>query len=177
MRAISLWQPWATAAALGSKRIETRHWATAYRGPLLIHAAKRCNKTEMRDYASQPAWLNALQLPSAAGPLWELLPLGAVVAVCNLADCRPTESFGADYLDMPHTNELSEASPYTERMLGNFKPQRFGWVLTDVQALREPIPYKGGQSFFDVPRALVAQDLAAWPGRYQYGDALGVAHG
>ena len=36
MKALSLYQPWATAIALGSKRIETRGWPTSYRGPLAI---------------------------------------------------------------------------------------------------------------------------------------------
>lgn len=40
MKAITLTQPWATLVAIGAKRIETRSWATRYRGPLAIHAAK-----------------------------------------------------------------------------------------------------------------------------------------
>uniref|UniRef100_A0A6M3J354 ASCH domain-containing protein n=1 Tax=viral metagenome TaxID=1070528 RepID=A0A6M3J354_9ZZZZ len=36
MKAISLWQPWASAMALGWKKIETRSWGTSYRGPPLI---------------------------------------------------------------------------------------------------------------------------------------------
>ncbi len=40
MKAISLLQPWATLVAIGAKRIETRSWATNYRGPLAIHASK-----------------------------------------------------------------------------------------------------------------------------------------
>lgn len=176
MRAISLWQPWATAAALGSKRIETRHWATAYRGPLLIHAAKRCNKTEMRAYAEQSAWLNALRLDFDCGPLWEALPLGAVVAVCNLVDCKPSESFTAAELDEQRQRD-GEKDPWTERMMGNFEPQRFGWLLDDMHPLGVPVPYRGGQSFFNVPRALVDRDLMNWPGRSRFGDLLGVAHG
>lgn len=39
VRALSLWQPWAGFVAVGTKTIETRHWSTKYRGPLLIHAA------------------------------------------------------------------------------------------------------------------------------------------
>ena len=34
MKAISLWQPWASAVSVGSKRIETRHWSTNHRGPI-----------------------------------------------------------------------------------------------------------------------------------------------
>ncbi len=40
MKAITLHQPWATLVAVGAKRIETRSWATSYRGPLAIHAAR-----------------------------------------------------------------------------------------------------------------------------------------
>lgn len=40
MKALSLWQPWATLIAIGAKQYETRGWSTPYRGPLIIHAAK-----------------------------------------------------------------------------------------------------------------------------------------
>lgn len=39
--ALTLWQPWASLVAWEEKRIETRSWSTSYRGPLVIHAAKR----------------------------------------------------------------------------------------------------------------------------------------
>jgi activating signal cointegrator 1 len=167
VRAVSVHQPWATAVALRAKRIETRHWSTQYRGELLIHAAKRCNKTELRAYAADPAWIDALQPAGAAmagKPLWELLPLGQVVAVCNLADCRPVESFSWDELDELRRHDETQRCGWTEGMMGNFGPGRFGWVLEDIQAFKHPVPFKGGQSFFDVPRSLVACELASWPG-------------
>lgn len=34
MKAVTLWQPWASLVAAGVKRIETRSWKTSYRGPL-----------------------------------------------------------------------------------------------------------------------------------------------
>ena len=34
MKAISLWQPWASAIALGAKRIETRSWMVYPNRPL-----------------------------------------------------------------------------------------------------------------------------------------------
>jgi len=40
MKALTLWQPWASLVATGAKRIETRSCVTKYRGPLAIHAAK-----------------------------------------------------------------------------------------------------------------------------------------
>lgn len=40
MKAITVWQPWATLLATGQKHNETRSWKTSYRGEILIHAAK-----------------------------------------------------------------------------------------------------------------------------------------
>ena len=40
MKVLTLTQPWATLVAIGAKHIETRSWATSYRGPLAIHAGK-----------------------------------------------------------------------------------------------------------------------------------------
>lgn len=36
IKVITVWQPWATLIALRVKRLETRSWATKYRGPLAI---------------------------------------------------------------------------------------------------------------------------------------------
>lgn len=41
MKAISLWQPWCFAITHLGKNIENRTWQTQYRGPVLLHAAKR----------------------------------------------------------------------------------------------------------------------------------------
>ena len=40
MKAITVWQPWATLLGTGQKHNETRSWRTNYRGEILIHAAK-----------------------------------------------------------------------------------------------------------------------------------------
>ena len=40
MKAITIWQPWASLLVSGRKRYETRSWATSYRGPIAIHAAR-----------------------------------------------------------------------------------------------------------------------------------------
>src|SRR5258708_5270609 len=47
VKALTLWQPWASLIAVGAKTIETRSWSTSYRGPLAIHAAKRKPDTEL----------------------------------------------------------------------------------------------------------------------------------
>lgn len=56
MKALTIWQPWATAIAIGAKRIETRSWETHYRGPIAIHAAARRNKAHLPELLLLP-WM------------------------------------------------------------------------------------------------------------------------
>jgi hypothetical protein len=156
MKALSLWQPWASAIAIGAKTIETRSWYTSYRGPLAIHAAKRCIKSELILRGCEWIWRDALN-PILDGdrPLWEILPFGAIVAVCTLFDCQPTESFNVSELDTLKRPTKWNGDPdspcgWTERQMGNFSPGRFGWVLSDVRALAQPLFIKGKQGLFDV---------------------------
>jgi len=145
MRAISLWQPWASAIALGAKRIETRSWSTTYRGPIAIHAAKRKRVHELVYLMQTPCFVEALRPLYAISPnsRWidaiELMPYGAIVATAMLADCLTVN------------DALEKLITPLEYELGNFEPDRFGWVLEDVKALARPIPFKGKQGFFNVP--------------------------
>ena len=136
MKAISLWQPWATAIAVGNKHVETRHWATSYTGPLAIHAAKRWEKSA-REFAS---------VERAIGRLPARLPLGAIVATAILIGCRRTEDVEP------------QLSP-VERIYGDYTAGRFAWFLADIVALDEPIPFRGAQGFFYVPDALFGERM------------------
>jgi hypothetical protein len=135
MRTISLWQPWATLVAVGAKRIETRHWpapATLVGQRIGIHAAKTtahlaiCGEWPFNEHIPDP----------------RALPLGAVVATAVLARCREITSEGA---------ALLEERDRQEAAFGLYAPGRFAWVLRDVVALEQPVPFRGSQGFFDVP--------------------------
>ena len=154
MKALSLWQPWASVIATGAKRIETRSWSTNYRGPLLIHAAKRRHVGELRGLGTCWYWRGALRMFSGASMF--SLPFGAIVASCRLVDCQPSEYFTAVDIDAARSPDLPPGTPHphwytwTEGLLGDFGPGRFGWVLEDIRALPEPIPYRGRQRLFNV---------------------------
>lgn len=137
MKALSLWQPWAGAIALGYKKIETRHWFTNYRGTLAIHAAKRWTREE-REFTQEfnEKWA-LLELP-------EQPPLGCVVALATLREIRPTEGL------------VHWLGPI-ERALGNYEPGRFGWMLDHITELKDPIPCTGRQGLFDLPADVFAQ--------------------
>ena len=146
MKAISLWQPWATLIAIGAKKIETRGWGTRYRGPLAIHAAKKWEPLHVRGEAAAYDAFEAAGLPRNLRDV----PFGAVVAVCDLADCIETTGGAAmGFL----ANGVVVRPP--EFYYGDYSPGRFAWLLSDVRALPEPVPFRGRQMFFDVPDHLL----------------------
>lgn len=153
MKALTLWQPWATAIALGAKRIETRSWGTSYRGPLAIHAAKKLDKEELIYLSCCWNWCGALGLRMGAErqPLWELLPFGAIVATCTLLDCRPTGSFTQAELDEARRPPGETATTYdwTERQMGNFELGCFGWILGDIRPITPAIIMPGARGLWD----------------------------
>lgn len=127
MKAISLWQPYASAIPYGLKRVETRHWSTNYRGELAIHASKK-DTTELRAVA----YLGGMQARE--------LPFGYVVAIVTLVDVLPSELL---------RGLVSDA----ETHFGDYGPNRFGWILHNVRPIK-PFPFKGGQGFFNIPNEL-----------------------
>jgi len=153
MKALSLWQPWASAVATGAKRIETRSWSTAHRGPLAIHAAQhRHSRKDAHWLLRAPFWHGALS--SYVQPLdFDAIPYGAIVAVCNLIDCVRTEDvqdLDRERLpDLPPPRKFAWA--WTERQMGDFSPGRFAWLLEDVRMLEQPVPFRAFQRLFNVP--------------------------
>lgn len=135
IKALTLHQPWASLMAWGVKTIETRGWATAYRGPLAIHAAKTIPPYARRAVLDRPTIIGVLQGRNIDPANLAGLPLGAVVAIVNLVDCKPIEDLG--WL------------PYFEYIYGNFAPGRFGWITRNVRALDPPIPARGHQGLWD----------------------------
>lgn len=132
MKILSLWEPWASAMALGWKMWETRGWATSYRGPLAIHAAK--NMTAIKDLTPTELQEDAkdlgvtIQFPTT----W---PLGQILAVVDLHDCVKTE--------------IAKPGPL-EEILGNYMPKRFAWQTRNLRRVK-PVPFKGMQGLKDLP--------------------------
>lgn len=167
MKGLTLTQPWATLIALGAKRIETRPRQTHYRGSIAIHAAK--GLAGLAELVGKPRpteddlwWFcqerDAFRDTLIAGghvrpghppddPVVETasLPRGVIVATARLVNCLPTERL------LRLTGGIATASHPNEFEFGNYSPGRWAWVLTNVTALREPVPFGGKQWMFDVP--------------------------
>lgn len=131
MKAISVRQPWPWAMFNAGKKIENRTWATHYRGPILIHAAKGLTKREYEDFAE---WWNFSfpRRPLQSYPLCPAmasLPRGGIVGRAKLVDCVTKSD-----------------SPWF------FGP--YGFVLEDVTPLPF-VPMKGDLGVFEVPESLI----------------------
>lgn len=172
MKALTLTQPWATLVAIGAKRIETRSWATSYRGPLAIHAAKGFGKGGERGHkalcGTEPfcSVLNAAckahydALDKSDGVLRAMaehpfMPMGAIVATCELLDCVETWPRWATITPWltASWNETTYHVPpgqgSYEAAFGDYTPGRFAWLLGNVQALETPIPAKGALGLWE----------------------------
>lgn len=136
MKVLSLTQPWATLVAIGAKQVETRSWPTNHRGSLAIHAAKGWTLSDRWLVQHDEAFRDMLRPAGYVKP--EDLPLGCVVAVCEVQSVRSTNN--PDFLRW-----LS----FTERHFGNYGPDRYGWVLVNIKPLPTPIPAKGHLGLWD----------------------------
>jgi len=117
LKALSLQQPWASLIADGCKTIETRTWTTKYRGPLAIHVSQR---------------------------KYEDLPIGGIIAVAGLYDCRP----------MRKSDEEDACVDLYDRAQA--------WLLTNVQSI-PLIPCKGRLSLWDPPDDILRRLPAVQP--------------
>jgi activating signal cointegrator 1 len=140
-KAITLYQPHATAVALGWKKNETRGQRWHWRGMVAIHAARERHRSgeEIRRQALDLlAQANVVEIPELMLPSAGF-PRGAIVAIARMVDCVRTE-------------DVRDLSPL-ERAFGDYKPGRFAWKLADVRAI-EPIECKGAQGIWEIPPAI-----------------------
>jgi len=134
MKAISLWQPWASLIRTGIKKIETRGTSIRHRGPLLIHAAKR----------RAPWWIvqeisDAL-LRAGHGPMTLQMPLGCLLCKVDVIDCKRVNT-----VNRPPENQL----PW-----GDFSEGRYMWILDNLETFH-PVLYRGMQGLFHIPDDVV----------------------
>lgn len=139
MKALTICQPYAALICLPddddrAKRVENRTWGTSYRGPLLIHAGK------------SRQWLSG---DNYGIPL-EDMPFGAIVGIANLASSICLAS-NADCAGAFHRWPWLSQHQHLEGP--------YCFVLTECRRFETPIPYRGAQGFFDIPKEVVAAAL------------------
>lgn len=135
VRALPMWQPWATLVVTGAKRVETRPKAppsTVLGRRVAVHACLTRDHLHLLGH-----WpfdhLTALHRP---------LPLGAIVGSVVVVHARQvTAELAARLL----------VDDQAEHALGDYAPGRWAWALADPVALDEPVPWRGSQGIFMVP--------------------------
>ena len=140
---ISLTQPWASIMALGAKRYESRGWATAYRGPLVIAASKgfplRC-----RELCKSEPFCNVLR--SGGIETWRDLPRGRLLCVVELVGCEPTVDEYTLPLKGDRGERLRQLAPpaSNELAFGDFRwrgddqQKRYAFLTKDVRRFVMP---------------------------------------
>jgi hypothetical protein len=142
VKALTIQQPYASAVALGPKRVENRTRKTYHRGPLAIHAGLAVDWL-----ATDRAWAAAglaPYVPRAPRRAWTAsLWLGAVIAVADVAgchwhsDCREPNTRGGTCRSM-WCSEWAAAG-------------QWHWVLDNVRPLPEPVHCKGALGLWTLP--------------------------
>ena len=145
MKALTLWQPWASLVAVGWKGIETRSWGTDYRGPLAIHAALTM-PTEGRALATRN-----LDVMRALHPLTAAtLPLGKVVAVVHLwRVARIVSVLDSRKVTRLRTNCGDIDIDARELVVGDYTPGRYVWFVNGARQPEPPVPARGNRMLWD----------------------------
>lgn len=156
-RALSLWEPWASAIPAGLKTVETRGWATSWRGPLLICAAQKVlSSREFAELPEEPRLWARQQLDSGG------LAFGHAIATARLAGCVPAElirwqepgALGEERWRLGTGEQAGELLvDERERPWGLYEsawgqPKRIAWLLADVRPLLAPVPMRGRQGLW-----------------------------
>ncbi len=154
MRALTIWQPWASLIIIGAKPFEWRRWrapAWAIEQEIVIHAgSRRVVMDEIEElifdleHDPHTTGLNpgpALDLLQKVFNGEITLPTAAGLGTAHLGPARlATEIFAGEnppgFID---SNRVDEAI--------------WGWPLTSIQRWAEPIPMKGHQGFWHWPDA------------------------
>ncbi|MGD9567548.1 MAG: ASCH domain-containing protein [Sedimentibacter sp.] len=151
MKAITIWQPWATLLAIGAKKYETRSWATNYRGPIAIHAANKPYKPIIEELPDE--------VKAALGNYFdfkhEILHTGAIIATAELVGCwEIAEDPNGPFICRPFFGDTTDKPDElivrgNELLFGDYTLGRYAWEFRNMIMLDKPIPAKGKQRLWN----------------------------
>lgn len=162
MRAITLWQPWASLISIGVKPFETRDYPpprVMLGQRIAIHAAVKHAGKMQAEMMRGPHWDVAVAISHAleeAGHRgnWGDLPHGAVVCTAvleNAYQCGPMDDDGQVFIQRCASGKSIGGVPtfFQSDPFGDYSLDRWAWRLTDVQVLARPIPARGKQGWWE----------------------------
>ena len=138
MKAITLWQPWASLWLTTRKVHETRSWRTKYRGELAVHAAKAVIGEEHLTRSLIDICCDEF------GGHWQMdLPRGSIIGVVHLLDCYSSND------NLPIDNN--------DAACGDFGMGRWLWKRGQFLTLAQPLPIAGKQGLWNGPKQVLGQ--------------------
>lgn len=142
IKALTLWQPWASLMALEHKKIETRSWKTNYRGLLAIHAAKRKMGTDEKELLRMAVMGAGIDI----GIKYDDYPFGEIVAVVDVINISRIDSHSSFYNMM-----FDIYGGKHESLFGNYAIGRYAWITKIVYAVNdgENYPVQGHQGLWN----------------------------
>lgn len=150
MKAITLWQPWASLLACGAKIYETRSWDTKYRGPIAIHAAMKdvCAIMRSLPHDVQKAMFDCLYATfGIQSGAHKKLPIACIIAVADLVGCwRIKDICGSTRIDKDGKMIVISGN---ELLFGDYTPGRYAWEFANMRLLSVPIQVKGKQGLWN----------------------------
>jgi activating signal cointegrator 1 len=137
MKALSIWQPWASFIMSGHKKIETRSWPAPYpiRGQRIAIASTKAIRPEQRQALSEDSF--RVHYAATGLPDFGCLPMGSVLGNIIVDGCREIDS------------EFLEDLDEQEEAFGWYGPGRFAWLIKDPEPLAAPIAVRGGQGLWN----------------------------
>jgi hypothetical protein len=194
MKAISLWQPWASLIACGAKPYETRSWAPPRKligQTIAIHAAKKIDR-EAAEFAEELVYgQHGHDLGDRLEASWggdqccdelmgkfgnALMPIGCVVCTARL---DAAYLLGEKMDGIPAARVVRALGHETRAVaydgFGDYAVGRWAWLLNNVRPLTPPAPARGAQGFFDLSQGWLTggRRMTGQPVRLQLSRAPG----
>lgn len=148
MKALSIWQPWASLLMANIKEHETRGWPpprSLLGERIAVHASKTRNGVDLfaasmgSPICVETQAAQAIGFSDPARPL----PFGCILGTAVLSYAMKIDSV---YASVQSARELA---------LGDWTPGRWAWCFVDHRPLAAPIPYRGQQGIFDLPDSVL----------------------
>lgn len=145
MKALTIWQPWASLIIAGAKPVEWRGWAcprSLVSRRIAIHAGARAARAdEIADIlerldcgeSSLDPEVTRKLLTTAHSKAW---PLSSVLGTAILGAPVPALEWVRK-----HSPDFADSD--------RIDHQKYAWPLTDIERLEPPVPYRGAQGFWD----------------------------
>lgn len=141
VKAVSLWQPYASLIVHSHKFVETRSWAApkSLIGQRIAIASTKTVKPEQRAPFLDEKFARYYSLTDLPG--LEELPHGYVLGTALLYSCDPMTQ-----------EDLDDGVTDEELTFGWWSLGRYAWRLRDAQAFSRPIPCRGAQGVWEWSR-------------------------